>query len=62
VDPVPDPPLLRKSGSTGNRTLTSGSVAWKSDHYTTEAFSLDPKGNETETPSAVQNLASCYTD
>jgi hypothetical protein len=27
VDPVPDPVLLRKSGSAGNRTRTSGSVA-----------------------------------
>jgi hypothetical protein len=37
VDPIPDPPLLRKSGSTGNQTQTSGSVARNSDHYTTEA-------------------------
>jgi hypothetical protein len=27
VDPVPDPLLLRKSGSAGNRTRTLGSVA-----------------------------------
>jgi hypothetical protein len=27
VDPVPDPLLLRKSGSAGNRTRTSGSVS-----------------------------------
>jgi hypothetical protein len=27
VDPVPDPLLLRKSGSAGNRTWTPGSVA-----------------------------------
>jgi hypothetical protein len=27
VAPVPDPLLLRKSGSAGNLTLTSGSVA-----------------------------------
>jgi hypothetical protein len=33
VDPVPDPPLLRKSG---NWTPTSGSVARNSDHYTVE--------------------------
>jgi hypothetical protein len=32
VDPVPDPILLRKSGSTGNWTRTSGSVARNSDH------------------------------
>jgi hypothetical protein len=37
VDPVPDPLLLRKSGSTGNRTLISGSIAMNSDHQTTEA-------------------------
>jgi hypothetical protein len=38
VDPVPDPLLLRKSGSAGNRTWTSGSVARNSDHQTTEAI------------------------
>jgi hypothetical protein len=32
VDPIPDPLLLRKSGSTVNRTWTSGSVARNSDH------------------------------
>jgi hypothetical protein len=32
VNPVPDPLLLRKSGSTGIRTRTSGSVARNSDH------------------------------
>jgi hypothetical protein len=32
VDPVPDPLLLRKSGSAGNRTRPSGSVARNSDH------------------------------
>jgi hypothetical protein len=37
MDPVPDPLLLRESGSAGNRTRTSGSVAKNSDHYTTEA-------------------------
>jgi hypothetical protein len=37
VDPVPDPLLLRKSGSAGNRnrTRTSGSVG--RNHYSTEA-------------------------
>jgi hypothetical protein len=35
VDPVPDPILLRKSGSSGNRT--SESVARNSGHKTTEA-------------------------
>jgi hypothetical protein len=32
VDPVPDPLLLRKSSSAGNRTKISGSVARDSDH------------------------------
>jgi hypothetical protein len=36
VDPVPDPLLLRKSGSAENRTRTSGSVAMNSEHQTTE--------------------------
>jgi hypothetical protein len=31
VEPVPDPLLLRKSGSAGNRNGTSGSVARNSD-------------------------------
>jgi hypothetical protein len=31
-NPVPDPLLLRKSGSAGNRTRTSGSVGKNSDH------------------------------
>jgi hypothetical protein len=31
VDPVPDPLLLRKSGSAGNRTRTSGLAARKAD-------------------------------
>jgi hypothetical protein len=37
--PVPNPLLLRKSGSAGNRTRTSGSVAKNPDHQTTEAVS-----------------------
>jgi hypothetical protein len=32
VDPVPEPLFLRKSGSAGNRTRTSGSVARNSDY------------------------------
>jgi hypothetical protein len=35
VDPIPDPLLLRKSGSAGNRTRTSGPLTRNSDHYTT---------------------------
>jgi hypothetical protein len=38
VDPVPDPLLLRKSGSAGNRTRASGSVAKIFDHYTRVAL------------------------
>jgi hypothetical protein len=37
VYPVPYPLLLRKSGSAGNRTQASGSVARNSDNWTTEA-------------------------
>jgi hypothetical protein len=32
VDPVSDPLILRKSGSAGNRTRTSGSVARNFDY------------------------------
>jgi hypothetical protein len=34
VDPVPDPLLLRKSGSAGNRTMTSRSVATRPEFLT----------------------------
>jgi hypothetical protein len=37
VDPIPDPLLLKKSGSARNQTWTSGFVARNSDHKTTEA-------------------------
>jgi hypothetical protein len=40
VDPVPDPLLLRKSGSAGNLTRTSGSAVRNSDYWTTEAVPL----------------------
>jgi hypothetical protein len=40
VDPVPDPLLLRKSGSIGNQTWTSGSVARNSVHQTTEVVHI----------------------
>jgi hypothetical protein len=40
VDPVPNPLLLRKSGSAANRTRTFGSVARNSDHYTTKAVTI----------------------
>jgi hypothetical protein len=32
VNPIPDPPLLRKSGSAGNQTRASGSVTMNSNH------------------------------
>jgi hypothetical protein len=37
MDPVPDALLFRKSGSAGNQTRTTGSVARDYNHYTTEA-------------------------
>jgi hypothetical protein len=53
VDPVPNPLLFsffffsfRKSGSAGNRTRASGSVAKNSDHYTTEAVGKNAKSNK----------------
>jgi hypothetical protein len=48
VDPVPSPPLLRKPGSAGNRTRTSGSVARNSDHQTTEAATHTASNGELE--------------
>jgi hypothetical protein len=39
-DSVPNPLLLRISGSAGNRTQTSGSVTRKSDHQTTKAVPI----------------------
>jgi hypothetical protein len=41
VDPVPDPVLLGKSDSAGNRNRTSGSVARNSDHQTRKAVYED---------------------
>jgi hypothetical protein len=40
VDPFPDPLLLRKSGSAGNRTQAFGPVARNSDHHTTKAVTM----------------------
>jgi hypothetical protein len=37
VNPVPDPLLLRKSGSARNRIRTSGSIARNSDHCNVQA-------------------------
>jgi hypothetical protein len=42
VDPVPDPLLLRKSGSAANRTRTCRSVARNCDHQTTEMILHTP--------------------
>jgi hypothetical protein len=38
---VPDPLFLKKSVSAANRTQISGSIAWNSDHYTTEAVLVE---------------------
>jgi hypothetical protein len=46
VNPVPDPLFLRKSGSTGNRTQASGSVARDSDHWTREVVPSDRLNTE----------------
>jgi hypothetical protein len=40
VDSVPDPLLLRKSGSIENQIQPSGSVARNSDHQTIEAVQI----------------------
>jgi hypothetical protein len=45
VDPVPDPLLLRKSDSAGNRTRTSGSVEMNSDRWTTESMDRKTRGS-----------------
>jgi hypothetical protein len=47
VNPVPDPLLFRKSGSAGNRTRTSGSVARNSD-LTTRTQRRFYKGQDME--------------
>jgi hypothetical protein len=39
---VPDPLLLRKYGSAGNGTRTSGSVTRNSDHLTTQVVVVQP--------------------
>jgi hypothetical protein len=44
VDHVPDPLLLRKSGSARNRSGISGSVARNSDHWTTETALIQFEG------------------
>jgi hypothetical protein len=40
VDHVPDPLLLRKCSSAGNRTQTSGSVTRNSDHLNREVVGI----------------------
>jgi hypothetical protein len=42
--PLPDSLLLRKSGSTGNQTRTSGAIARNSEHYITEPKNTTQKG------------------
>jgi hypothetical protein len=51
VDRIIDPLLFRKSGSAGNRTRTSGSVARNSDHQATEAVTLRDYTSEITTRS-----------
>jgi hypothetical protein len=46
MDPVPDPLLLRKSGSAGNQTRASGSVARNCDYETTEAVGNRPQSSK----------------
>jgi hypothetical protein len=48
VDLVPNSLLLRKSGSAGNRTRTSGSVVRTLDHKTTEAANNNNNNVQTE--------------
>jgi hypothetical protein len=72
VDPVPHPLLLRISGSAGNRTRTSGSVAMNCDHSTTEAvyfllhniykFSLYLTGNTILVGSVARNCDHSTTE
>jgi hypothetical protein len=57
VDPVPDPLLLRKSGSAGNRTRTSRTVTNNSDHKTTEAVKLKLQVSKfTEKPTVAHSV------
>jgi hypothetical protein len=62
VDPIPDPLLLRKSGSAGNETRTSGSVAMHSDQQTTavvtviEHFREFPQIFQTKAQSNLQQM------
>jgi hypothetical protein len=52
VDPVPDPLLLIKSGSAGNRTRTSGSVARNSDR----ADCLDNVSSTSQNPMGLRGV------
>jgi hypothetical protein len=56
MDPVPDLLLVRKSGSAGNRTRTSGSVDRNSGHWTTEASPITGGMALTEQMSCLSNL------
>jgi hypothetical protein len=60
VDPVPDPLLLRKSGSSENRTRTSGSAARNSDHWTTETATNLNTYTKNQCVSALWNIFSSY--
>jgi hypothetical protein len=60
VDPIPDPLLLRISGSAGNRTRTSGSVARNSNHWTTEVSVHNMDKNKTGPPNGGSFLSSLH--
>jgi hypothetical protein len=59
VDPIPDPLLLRKSASAGNRTQTTGSVAKNSDHYTSEMVASTPKKKSEVKVKEINTTAYC---
>jgi hypothetical protein len=56
MDPVPDPLLLRKSGSARNRTRTSGYVARNSDHNTREAVRIEVLACQKQAQSSHQQV------
>jgi hypothetical protein len=60
VDPVPDPLILRKSGSTGNRTRTSVSVAKNSHEETIEAVNhnIETRNKSIENVTKIKSLGS----
>jgi hypothetical protein len=57
MDPVPDPLLLRKSGSAKNRTQTSGSVARNSDRYIRVAVLQIKCDHKNDFPQSLKKFA-----